>query len=295
MEDKIVKFGEVLNLEKLDEYLNTLKAIQDRILQQLEEGIDYGKPFEKSTQKILYFAGARKLAKVMRVSVEIKVDETIEKGGDIWGRKVILRMSLPNGDFVESFGVCSYDEPASWNRDKENPSQRYKKPFYIISQLAYKRAYVNGIKMLLGLPDFLDVELEQSEKGEDVSYDVEPVVKSDEASDKQLTFMADLFLKRHLTMEVSYKFINRLKEHIANKGYLTKDVVSSAIEYLTKLQKTDPSVVRESWNETNDLMIFDKKLKLLQDIFDRIKKRSILVELGQIPPSKNENIEEDLF
>jgi len=280
MEEKgkgIVRLNEVVNLEKLDEYLNTLKVIQDKILQQLEEGIDYGRPYEKSQQKILYFAGARKLAKVMRVSVEIKVDETIEKDGDIWGRKVILRMSLPNGDYVESFGVCSYDEPASWNKDKENPLQRYKKPFYIISQLAYKRAYVNGIKMLLGLPDFLDVELEQSKK-----EDIEPKVneRSDEATDKQLIFMADLYLKRHLTREVAEKFIARLNEHINKTGYLTKDVISGAIEYLTKLQKTTPEVVKESWGETNDLMIFDKKLRLLQTVFDKIKKHYILLELG---------------
>jgi len=270
MSDIIKKEGEIaLGLEKLDAYLTAIKEWQKKLFQQLDN-YDYREPYEGADMKILTFSGARKLGKILRVNVEIKSEEFIMKGDEIWGVKVVLRTTLPNGDSVETIGYCGYDEKSMLTRDGKKPVSR-------LQSIAYKRAFVQAIRIHLGLPDFAEETIGDVAQDEEVEKEeVKNEVKRYDISDKQLIFLVDLFIKRHLTKELAFKIINRLIE-LAKSGQLTSQSVSSAIDYLTKYKKPDNWKV--SWGDMEEGEIFATKFGLVEEFLNLIGKSDLVKQL----------------
>lgn len=251
-----------LGLEKLDAYLETLKEWQKRLFQQLDKN-DYKEPFAGSDVKILTKTGARKLGKILKVSTEIKNEEFLrDANGNVLGYKVLLRVSLPNGDFIETTGYYGYDDASALIKDKRTGEVIGKKSVYHLINMAYKRAYVEAIKYLLGLPGSVDEMLEDEEEASEI------VASKIDVSKKQVEFFADLYMKRHLTKQTAEKVIDRLM-YLINSGKLDTQTMSNAIDFLTKYQKNTEEF-NKSWEGMTLAQIMQYKGKLLMKFLQAV-------------------------
>ncbi len=273
MKEIVKREGEiVLGIENLDAYLNALKEFQKKIFSQLGEE-DYKLPYDNAPQKILTFSGARKLGKILRASVEVSGEDYIYQDNEIFAVKIKLRVSLPNGDYIDAIGICGYDEDSVWVKDKATKKKIAKQPIAKLVAIAYKRAYVKAIKLLLGLPDFADELLEEEEK-ESIVEEIKQKERNFNVSDKQLEFFSDLFIKRHLSKSLAVKIIERLID-LYQSNQLDTQAMSSAIDYLTKYKKKEDW--DKDWGNENHIAV---KLNMLYKFLDLIGRKYIIDRLN---------------
>ncbi len=145
----------LVDLGKLERFLEHYNEMLKTLRSRLQKGVDYGKAFPGASVYTLLKAGAEKLVAFAGLSKEIINKEIVFRNGEPYGAVVTLRLSS-SGRSVESIGFASYDEPCF--RDKE----RNYLPFNYVISRAEKRAFIKAVTIFFGLSSVFVPEDEEN-------------------------------------------------------------------------------------------------------------------------------------
>ncbi|MEM2174101.1 MAG: hypothetical protein QXI58_00550 [Candidatus Micrarchaeia archaeon] len=193
----------------LDQYEQMISLLMTR----LTEGIDYGLPFPQAKKKVLLLSGAQKLAAFFGLNVALESKNYIYKNEEIWGVEVKLKVYRENRT-IEVIASASYDEKAFETR-----------PLHHLLSIAYKRAFVKGVIIYLGLSSSFLEEAEAEVEVEEV--EVKPGINENMIKKVYETASLVGISKEMVDQMVKKKFNKQISE-------LTVDEYNSLLKSIQK-------------------------------------------------------------